>query len=63
LVFLSDRLRAGFDLARLRLPPLLAEVPRESRRERRQMRREVVAETKVIPIPTDRARRWWNGFG
>jgi len=48
LVFLSDRLRAGFDLARLRLPPLLAEVPRESRRERRRMRREVVAETKVI---------------
>ena len=51
LVFLSDRLRAGFDLARLRLPPLLAEVPRESRRERRQVRREVVAETKLIRRP------------
>jgi len=51
LVFLSDRLRAGFDLARLRLPPLLAEVPRESRRERRQVRREVAAETKVIRRP------------
>jgi hypothetical protein len=51
LVFLSDRLRAGFDLARLRLPPLLAEVPRESRRERRQVRRELVAETKVIRRP------------
>ena len=35
LVFLDDRLRAGFDLARLRLPPLLAEVPREPRRNRR----------------------------
>jgi len=33
LVFLDDRLRAGFDLARLRLPSLLAEVPRESHRD------------------------------
>jgi len=32
-VFLDDRLRAGFDLDRLRLPTLLAEVPRESRRD------------------------------
>jgi len=30
LVFLDDRLRAGFDFPRLRLPPLLVEVPRES---------------------------------
>jgi hypothetical protein len=48
LAFLSDRLRAGFDCARLSLPPLLAEVPRESRQERRRVRREVAAETKVI---------------
>ena len=48
LAFLSDRLRAGFDCARLGLPPLLAEVPRESRRERRRVRRAVAAETRVI---------------
>jgi hypothetical protein len=48
LVFLNDRLRAGFDLARLRLPPLLAEVPRESRRERRRVHPQVVDETKVM---------------
>ena len=35
LVFFDDRLRAGFDLTRLRLPPLLAEVPCEPRRKRR----------------------------
>jgi len=34
-VFFDDRLRAGFDLTRLRLPPLLAEVPCEPRRKRR----------------------------
>ena len=51
LVFLDDRLRAGFDLARLRLPPLLAEVPRESRGERRPVHRQVVAKTKVIRRP------------
>jgi len=51
LVFLDDRLRAGFDLARLRLPPLLAEVPRESRGERRPVHRQVAAKTKVIRRP------------
>jgi hypothetical protein len=51
LVFFDDRLRAGFDLARLRLPPLLAEVPRESRRDRRPVRRQVVDKTKVIRRP------------
>jgi hypothetical protein len=35
LVFFDDRLRAGFDLSRLRLPPLLAEVPRDSHRDPR----------------------------
>jgi hypothetical protein len=34
LVFLDDRLRAGFDLSRLRLPSLLAEVPREAHRDK-----------------------------
>lgn len=33
-VFFDDRLRAELDFARLGLPPLLAEVPRESRRGR-----------------------------
>jgi len=37
LVFLDDRLRAGFDLSRLRLPSLLAEVPRASHRDRRHL--------------------------
>jgi len=48
LVFLDDRLRAGFDLPRLRLPSLLAEVPRESRGDRRPVRRQVADKTKVI---------------
>jgi len=51
LVFLDDRLRAGFDLARLRLPLLLAEVPRESRGDRRPVHRQVAAKTKVIRRP------------
>jgi polysaccharide biosynthesis transport protein len=36
--FFSDRLRAGFDLARLGLPTLLVHVPSESRRERKRAR-------------------------
>ena len=51
LVFLSDRLRAGFDLQRLRLPLLLAEVPRESRRDLRPVHRQVAAKTKVLRRP------------